>query len=188
MVVGATSRPCCRWYPCCPTMPVLPDVAVPPRTPGARGADATSTRWTTRAPWPDGALLAPGCSCATTIPMASGGPRGGEDGPAGEVAQPGLWLCLCSGVCSAGCAADDMRLRGPLFGGTPPSHHAQIDTVAGPAVGPPVTFVSRRTRRAIGGPRYDRPRRPEGRAGKGRRWPRSTRCEDRSTEASWAAP
>ena len=50
-------------------------------------------------------LLAPGWSWATTIPMADGGPGGGEDRAPGQAAQPGPWLfSLFAGV--FGCALE----------------------------------------------------------------------------------
>jgi hypothetical protein len=76
--------------------------------------------------------LAPGCSCATTMPMAAVAPAAASTA-ARVRCRTRVWTrSRLPGV--LGGIRGDMSVENLCFG-TTPSHHARLDIVAGPAVG-----------------------------------------------------
>ena len=80
-------------------------------------------------------LLAPGCTWATTIPMAAVAPVAARTAPRVRWRTRDLSSSPCLWACSPGWLKVTCRWKTSLRGMSS-SHHARIDTVARPAVGP----------------------------------------------------
>ena len=78
-------------------------------------------------------LPAPGWTCATTIPITAVAPVAARMAPRVRWRSRDRAFSLFSGVFA--CPLGDMWLEDLSVWGAFPSHHARIDTVAGPAVG-----------------------------------------------------
>ena len=172
-----TTCPCCRWCRCCPTcrVPTVPtDDRASCRTTWTR-SDVAEVSTSCRSPRRAGA----GVLVRHDDPDRHGGAGGGNDRPSGQGAQPGLRPCLCS----AG-----------VFGSARGCHVAEAPSLGRRLIPPPADRPRRRTRC---GPAVTSARAPAAdpahpatiaratparTTGKGRRWPRSTPCEARSTE------